>query len=128
MKLELRDVFKGIAARAQRANAARLSAGQAVSGGKLPPRDEGGVPGVRTGAMASDLTNPANVRVTENGFRIVPGASVRKRLEAFVLGNGRQPPRPFVGVSGELVDEARAQVARETARQIAKHLAARGRR
>lgn len=148
---DFRKILREIATRAQDENADRLLSGASVDGGSLAPRVDHvaastkgrskrirlfgirvrvreltGHVGVKTGEMLRDLTKRSNIKIGRVSFKIVPSPGVRVRMYAFAKGvergNHDQPARPFSGMTGALLEEARARIAQEARDQIAEAL------
>jgi len=99
-----------------------------IFGVRVSLRELAGRLGVKTGAMLRDITRRANVKLSRTSFKIVPSPEVRTRWFAFVKGASRnlenanatsiQPARPVSGMTGDLIAEARDQVALEARAQF----------
>lgn len=125
-ELDFREDLYKLAEKAQDQNADRLSRGVSVHGGSLAPDAEPGkAPGVKSGAMLADATNRANISVTATSFKITPSPEIAPRWNAFCSGTDTQPPRPFSGISSELMKEAASTLAKSARDKIVRRMNAR---
>ncbi len=141
LRLDLRPVFRAIAARLQDENADRLLRSQGVrdeelAPNKTPPESVTGRKrvrvfgvrvalkelarlGVKTGEMLRDLTRRGNIKVGRLGFKIKPSAATRVRWVVFNKGREeRQPARPVGGATAQALVMAANEVARATREQL----------
>ena len=141
LKLDLRPVFRAIAAKLQDENADRLLRSQGVRDEELVPKKAPpervtgrkrirvfGVRvalkeltrlGVKTGEMLKDLTRRGNIKVGRLGFKIKPSPETRIRWVVFNKGREeRQPPRPVGGATARALVMAANELARATREQL----------
>lgn len=143
LRLDLRKTLRAIATAAQDANLERLLTGLGVRGESLTPRalhahavSSGrrarvrllgvrvalsglvGRLGVKSGAMLKDLSRRGNIKVGRTSFRVVPSPEVILRWRVFNAGSRQQEARPVSGMSGEQLDKASAEIAREARDQF----------
>jgi hypothetical protein len=129
VSFDFKKTLREQAEKCQDETRARLLAGQTVEGGAVEPKkadpkkEDGGTPGVRTGALLAELGRRENIQVRETGFTI--RVSPEQAVKWTVYNAGReegsvQPPRPVSGVSDERLKETADGVAREARDQFVK--------
>ena len=123
MSFDFKKTLREQAEKCQDENRARLLAGQTVEGGAVEPKkkEDGGTPGVKSGALLAELGRRENIQVHDTGFTIGVSPEQSAKWTVYNAGreeNGVQPPRPVSGVSDERLEETAEGVAREARDQF----------